>query len=154
MSGLFDTGSTPAPMPTLAEQDTLLIQQYQLAGRTLDDLPYTSEFEKLFSAVNGEQSGVKQLGKDRRAVFHRLHNLRKAKKLPRLGRATEAPPSILPEEESILAQLVIERVGTLGQRDQLPFDPKFDDLVQVFNQRTGRDLTQRAIWRLVAKLAK
>jgi hypothetical protein len=147
MSSLFGTDSAPAQ--TLDEQDQALIREYVSAGRTLDDLPYTAEFEAIFKAAGGEQTG-----RDRRAVFHRLHNLRKAKKLPRLGRANEPPPQILPEDESLLASLVVERVGTLGQRDQLPYDARFDDLVQVFGARTGRTLSQRDVWRLVAKLAK
>lgn len=145
MSGLFGTDSPQ----TLDQQDQLLIQAYVAAGRTLDDLPYTPEFETLFRSIGGEQ-----LGRDRRGAFHRLHNLRKAGKLPKLGKAGEPPPHILPEEESLLASLVVERVGTLGQRDQLPYDPRFDELVQVFAARSGRTLSQRDLWRVVAKLAK
>src|SRR5262245_32056854 len=145
MSGLFGTDSPPS----LDQQDQLLIQAYVAAGRTLDDLPYTPEFETLFRSIGGEQSG-----KDRRAAFHRLHNLRKAGKLPKLGKAGEPPPHILPEEESLLASLVVERVGTLGQRDQLPYDARFDEVVQVFAARSGRTLSQRDLWRVVAKLAK
>ena len=147
MSGLFGTDSAPAQ--TLDDQDQALVRAYVAAGRTLDDLPYTAEFEAIFKAVGGEETG-----RDRRAVFHRLHNLRKAKKLPRLGKASEPPPHILPEDESLLGTLVVERVGTLGQRDQLPYDTRFDDLVQVFGARSGRGLSQRDVWRLVAKLAK
>jgi hypothetical protein len=145
MSGLFGTDSPQ----TLDQQDQLLIQAYVAAGRTLDDLPYTPEFETLFRSMGGGQSG-----RDRRGAFHRLHNLRKAGKLPKLGKAGEPPPHILPEEESLLASLVVERVGTLGQRDQLPYDPRFDELVQVFAARSGRTLSQRDLWRVVAKLAK
>jgi len=146
MSGLF---GSDAPTQTLDQQDQLLIQAYVAAGRTLDDLPYTDEFEMLFRSVGGEQSG-----RNRRAVLHRLHNLRKASKLPKLGKAGEPPPHILPEDESLLASLVAEQVGTLGQRDQLPYDPRFDELVQVFAARSGRTLTQRDLWRVVAKVAK
>jgi hypothetical protein len=146
MSSLF--GSEPAAQ-TLDRQDQVLIDAYLSAGRTLDDLPYTGEFEAIFKAVGGEDSG-----RDRRGVLHRLHNLRKAGKLPRLGRAAEPAPHILPEDESLLASLVVERVGTLGQRDQLPYDARFDDLVQVFAARSGRGLSQRDVWRVVAKLAK
>ena len=147
MSGLFDTRE--AVTQTLDQQDQVLIQAYVAAGRTLDDLPYTAEFEQIFAAIGGEQSG-----RERRAVFHRLHNLRKAKKLPRLGKASEPAPHILPEDEAQLAALVVERVGTMGQRDQLPYDAKFDDLVQAFAAKSGRGLSQRDVWRVVAKLAK
>jgi hypothetical protein len=134
--------------PALAQEDQLLIDAYQQAGRTLDDLPYTSEFETLFAATGDP------LGRDRRGLLHRLHNLRKAGKLPRMGRASEPAPKITPEDEALLAELVMAEVGTLGQRDQLPFDSRFDHLVQVFGQRTGRTMSQRDVWRLVAKLAK
>jgi hypothetical protein len=134
--------------PAMAQEDQRLIEAYQSAGRTLDDLPYTPEFETLYAAT-GER-----IGKDRRSVFHRLHNLRKAGKLPRMGRASEPPPKVTPEDEAVLVQLVTEAVGTLGQRDQLPFDSKFDHLVQVFGDRTGRTMSLRDVWRLVAKLAK
>jgi hypothetical protein len=142
-------GTEEPGRPNLDQQDQLLIQQYEKAGRTLDDLPYTAEFEALYAALGGERAG-----RDRRAVFHRLHNLRKASKLPRMGRASEPPPKITPEDEALLVQLVTDQVGTLGQRDQLPFDSRFDQLVQVFSQRTGRTMSQRDVWRLVAKLAK
>jgi hypothetical protein len=45
-------------------------------------------------------------------------------------------------------------VGGLGQRDQLPYTPAFDALVQEFNAATGRSLDPHSVWRLVAKLAK
>lgn len=133
----------------LGDDDQFLVAAYEAAGRTLDDLPYTNEFESLFrqvTATNPQRS--------RRDVFHRLHNLRKAARLPRLGRTSNGFPRIPPEEEALLAGMVVDRVGTLGQRDQLPYDPRIDDLAQEFNAKTGRSLTQHDIWRLVAKLAK
>jgi hypothetical protein len=61
---------------------------------------------------------------------------------------------VTPEDEALLADLVRGAVGTLGQRDQLLYDPRFDALVQAFNARTGRNLSPHDVWRLVAKLAK
>ncbi len=132
-------------IPT-SHEDRLLIEAYEQAGRTLDDLPYTPEFEAIFARVGN--------GRSRREVFHRLHNLRKAARLPRLGRAASGVPRIDPEEEKLIADMVIQRVGSLGQRDQLPYDSRIDDLAQQFNDRTGRTLTQHDIWRIIAKLAK
>lgn len=146
---------TEAPAePTLfatgpADGDSALIGAYAAAGRTLDDLPYTPEFDRILEAAGAAGSARRA-----REVFHRLHNLRKAGKLPRLGRAASKPPAIVPEEEAWLADAVIQTVGTLGQRDQLPYTPEFDGIVERFNARTGRDLTPHDIWRLVAKLAK
>jgi len=141
-SGLF------SDTPSRARIDEQLAAAYQRAGRTLDDLPYTSEWVSLCEQIDAE------LGLSQREVFHRLHNLRKAGKLPRLGRAVSAPPSIDRAEESDLAERVVRLVGTLGQRDRLPFTPEFDRLVLEFNTSTGRDLGPHDVWRLVAKLAK
>lgn len=128
--------------------DALLVAAYESAGRTLDDLPYTPEWAALYDDVR-DATRMRE-----REVFHRLHNLRKAGKLPRMGRAASSPPRIEPAEEERLAAMVTRAVGTLGQRDQLPFTPEFDRLVLEFNEGTGRSLEPHDVWRLIAKLAK
>lgn len=131
-----------------SELDAVVVQAYQQTGRTLDDLPYTNDFEQLWSRL------AKAVNQDRRGLFHRLHNLRKAGKLPRLGRAKGSPPRIEASEESLLAALVVEAVGSLGQRDQLPYTDAFDVLLERFSSETGRSVSHHDCWRLVAKLAK
>jgi len=126
-----------------------ILDAYARAARTLDDLPYTPEFEALL--VEARRAGAPL---SPREVFHKLHNLRKAGKLPKAGRAASAPPRVTPEDEQRLAALVVERVGTLGQRDQLPYTPALDDLVQRFNAESGRWLSPHDVWRLIAKIAK
>lgn len=126
-------------------RDRRLVGAYVEVGRTLDDLPYTDEFERVM-----EKSGEG----DRRWVLHRLQNLRKAKKLPRLGRGESASVKVTEAEEGALRALVERAVGTLGQRDQLLYDPKFDGIVEAFNAETGRTLSLHDAWRLIAKLAK
>ena len=75
-----------------------------------------------------------RVGLDRHGVFRRLHTLRKAGKLPKLGvRAVGKPPRLPADDEKLLAQLVVEAVGSLGQRDRLPYAPEFDAVVQRFN---------------------
>lgn len=130
----------------LAEQDALLVSVYERMGRTLDDLPYTDEMERICAAV--------ERGDDARGVFHRLHNLRKAGKLPRLGRAETLAVRLEPGEESLVLELVRGAVGTVGQRDQLPYSEAFDGILERFNAETGRSLDRHTLWRLVAKLAK
>ncbi|MBC7834895.1 MAG: argininosuccinate lyase [Phycisphaerales bacterium] len=122
---------------------------YERIGRTLDDLPYTQEMEQIFA-----ESGAGERGWSRAELLHKLQNLRKAGKLARVGRAAASPIKLTAAEESQLETLVVESVGSLGQRDQLPHTPEFDRIVEVFNQRTGRGLTPHGAWRLVAKLAK
>jgi argininosuccinate lyase len=128
--------------------DARLIRAYADAGRTLDDLPYTPEFDRIHEAMRPHGAPTK------RVVFHRLHNLRKAGRLPRVGRTETSPVKITEEEERTLRAMVIDAVGTLGQRDRLPFTDAFDRLVESFNASTGRALGPHAVWRLVAKLAK
>lgn len=138
-----------------ADSDDRLIAAYVAAARTLDDLPYTPEFDRIYDSVGGEGSG-----KSRHDVLHRLQNLRKANKLPRLGKAATPTVKVTPEEESALTHLVQSELESkvqspaLGQRDQLLYDDRFPVIVSTFNARTGRNLTPHDVWRLVAKLAK
>lgn len=132
-----------------AENETAsLIAAYEAAGRTLDDLPYTAEFDSLYEAVTegGRPS--------RHEVLHRLQALRKAGKLPRLGRAASRPPAISDEDEASLAALVVGALGKLSLRDRLPYSPEFDGIVSAFNDSAGLSLGAHEVWRLVAKLAK
>ncbi|MDX2132875.1 MAG: hypothetical protein SFY69_12565 [Planctomycetota bacterium] len=149
--GLFEPLAAKHAALGDAEFDRLLVAAYERAGRTLDDLAYTPEFEALYGAVAGGSAGA---APTRRDVLHRLQNLRKAGKLPRLGRGASEPVKVLDEDEQTLARLVIDAVGTLGQRDRLLYDPRFDAIVQQFNARTGRSLEPHDVWRLVARLAK
>jgi hypothetical protein len=142
-------GSVELKPSELTEFDRLVLDAHAASGRTLDDLPYTDEFEGIYQALGGDRCG-----KSRREVFHRLHNLRKASRLPRVGRSAPSVPQITRDDEELLSSLVVQQVGTLGQRDQLPFTPRFDLLAQQFNDRTGRSLGNHDVWRLVAKLAK
>ena len=107
------------------------------------------EFETLFAESQRSHPNL-----DKYHLFRRLHNLRKAGKLPKVGKAATLPVKLQPREESWLRDRVVATVGSLGQRDQLPFDPKFDTLVESFNAHTGRALSPHDVWRLVAKLAK
>ena len=130
--------------------DDLLISVYQKQGRTLDDLPYTDAFETLYTSMYGEEDDAPT----RARVFHRLHNLRKAGKLPRMGRAHGERPRITPEQEAVLATRVQEAVGALSKRDQLLYTPTFEQLCTAFNAEAGLELSRHDIWRLIAKLAK
>lgn len=156
--------SSTTPDPTLfgtevkggpALFEDALVAAYVAAGRTLDDLAYTEEFESIYLAVGGEKSG-----KSRWEVLHRLQNIRKAKRLPRLGKAVSPAIKVTQDEEALLVsqvQRALESKGcspALGQRDQLLYDPRFADIVTTFNAKTGRSLTPHDVWRLVAKLAK
>ena len=130
--------------------DDLLISVYQKQGRTLDDLPYTDAFETIYTSMYGDAEDAPL----RAQVFHRLHNLRKAGKLPRMGRAHGQRPRITADQETLLAAQVVEAVGALSKRDQLLYTPTFEQLCTGFNTEAGLDLSRHDIWRLIAKLAK
>lgn len=148
-ASLFGAEAGAAAREPRTDTDAALIEAYQRAGRTLDDLPYTGEFDVLMQSVRS--AGLEMLPRE---ALRRLQNLRKAGKLPPAGRAASVPPRISEDEESLLRELVIAMTGSLGQRDQLPYDPRFDGLVEAFNQQAGRELSPHDIWRLIAKLAK
>jgi len=130
--------------------DDLLISVYQKQGRTLDDLPYTDAFEWLYAAMyDGEDEPP-----SRADVFHRLHNLRKAGRLPRMGRAGGERPRLTPQQEAVLADMVESEVGALSRRDQLLYTAAFEQLCTRFNTAAGLDLSRHDVWRVIAKLAK
>lgn len=141
-------GDENAAAPSKIDTDALA-GLYGQIGRTLDDLPYTPDFDRLLSLAREGQPGI-----GARELFHRLHNLRKAGKMPKVGRAPGHAVKLEAAEEAWLAGQVVAAVGSLGQRDQLPFTPAFDALVERFNAHSGRSLEPHAVWRLVAKLAK
>ncbi|HYE02270.1 MAG TPA: lyase family protein, partial [Phycisphaerales bacterium] len=144
---LFAAGGPIAVAP--GGPDAGLIEAYASIGRTLDDLPYTDEFERLY-----ERAGAEARGLSRHRLLHRLHNLRKAGRLPRVGKASASPIRLPEAEERTLRELVAEVAGSLGQRDQLPYTPGFDVVAEQFEARSGRALSRHDLWRLIAKLAK
>ncbi len=133
--------------PEASAQPDLLIDLYQKIARTADDLPYTPQFEKLWSLYAAKQTPHPTRGE----VWRQLLNLRKAGKLPRLGPATGPPPRLTPEQQEALKQLLGQDIG---KRDRLPYTPRFDQLVNDFNKTRARPLGPHQVWRLVARLAK
>lgn len=125
-----------------------LIELYVKVGRTADDLPYTPQFEQLYTDYAARHPDPKPT---RQEVWRHLLNLRKGGKLPRLGEARTESPSITPEAADILRNLLGDAIG---RRDRLPYTPRFDALVDSFNKTQPRPLSPHLVWRLAAKLAK
>lgn len=148
-----DSGAGPTlfggPDFAPASGDHVLVDAFVAAGRTLDDLPYTAEFDRLMERLRTGDSACTPF-----EALHRLQNLRKAKRLPALGRAATPAVKVSQDEEAALCALVATHAGTLGQRDRLLYTPAFDAIVETFNASTGRNLTHHDVWRLAAKLAK
>ena len=139
----------------VGDDTELLISVYLKQGRTLDDLPYTADFEAIYEAMYGPD-GCDAGQITRGAVIHRLQNLRKAGKLPKLGRSTAAssPPRLETEQEALLVRLVEAEVGEISKRDQLLYDERFDRVVHAFNGQAGMQLSPHDAWRVVSKIAK
>jgi hypothetical protein len=130
--------------------DKRLMELYAQAGRSLDDLPYTEEFDELCESFRKDFPDWDQGG-----ILQRLFSLRKAGMLQRGAATVTSPLSIAEDEVALLEQLVRKYAGGLGQRDRLPYSPEFDRSVQEFNSaRVGAPLGQHAVWRLVARIAK
>lgn len=127
-------------------EDAALIAQYERTGRTLDDLPYTSELSALCAQLGRSE--------EERAVLDRLLRIRKSGGLPKAGVRAEGRTKLDCEHESVLAELVVETAGSMGKRDRLPHTPAFETLVTRFNERCGLALSAHDLWRVVARLAK
>lgn len=65
-------------LPPLSSEDERLIDAYVRTGRTVDDLPYTDEFEQMCQDL-----GINESRAARHEVFRKLANLRKQGRLPR-----------------------------------------------------------------------
>ncbi|MGD9791682.1 MAG: hypothetical protein AB7Q00_13775 [Phycisphaerales bacterium] len=150
-------------------------------GKTLDDLPYTDEFERLcariepFFAANPALMAPRER---RHEILRLLQNMRKASKLPtrkavaemeaRPAAGLDAPPHaasgtmpirVTEQEESLVRDLIAKHTGQegrsgVGKRDRLPYSPEFDALRDEFVRTSGRDISDHDLWRLIAKLAK
>jgi hypothetical protein len=77
MSQAFEWTTEP-----LSAEDQKLVDAYRTIGRSLDDLPYTADFEKLRVAV-----GADDTQDAKHALFKRLLTLRKTGRLPRASLA-------------------------------------------------------------------
>lgn len=133
----------------LSEDDQRLVDQYVNTGLSVDELPYTDDFDHLVESLRG--AGDQRSNQE---IYRRLLNLRKAARLPRVGRSSLANVVASDQELEVLEDLLPQFSATVGQRDRLAFDPQFDHLVEAFNRKTDRDFTKHEVWRLVLRVAK
>jgi hypothetical protein len=143
-SAMLFTGVEPRVSP----KRQLLTRLYEQVGRTADDLPYTPHFEQLYAPYAAAHP---QPQPSRAEVWRHLLNLRKSKKLPKLGEARSMPPDLSEESRQSLRDLLGRDIG---KRDRLPYTKRFDDLVDSFNKTLPHPLSPHLIWRVIATLAK
>lgn len=144
---MFDVFDKPAPIKPL---DQALIAAYEDIGLSVDELPYTSEFDRLVERVEkatGDKIGCQQ-------ALQRLFNLRKAARLSRMGRGSANGSALPDENRDLLQRLIVQSVGSLGGRDRLPYTENFDELRERFVETTGRNISNHDFWRLIARVTK
>ena len=133
----------------LSVEDQRLVDAYVNSGRTTDDLPYSPEFEEMVQSLR--DAGDSRTERD---LLVRLFRLRKAARLPQLGRRS-LPIGFVSESDIELAeQLLKKSVGYVGSRDQLPYTPEFEKLLDEYNRDAIRLLDKHQFWRLLARIAK
>jgi hypothetical protein len=118
-----------------------------------DGLPYTREFERLFTAYN------KKFAKPDKHTFWKLlgragkEGGARLKKKPVSGSQikTRPIPPLTQEDAFELLRLCPEGIGS---RDRLPYTTEFDEMFRLFTQHTGTHLTKNAFWRSLSRLAK
>lgn len=160
-SSVAETATTPHALfpgvvAKLSPKRELLASLYEKAGRTADDLPYTPQFESIYSAY---AAAFPEPQPDRAETWRHLLLLRKRGELPKLGAARSAPPKTDAETAALVTRLFEEVIGrTIGRRDRLPYSPQFDALTERFNAERVKarhpPLAPHQLWRLVASLAK
>ncbi|MFN4243012.1 MAG: VOC family protein [Tepidisphaerales bacterium] len=144
-AGLF--GGSDVVEEQVKPKPELLVRLYQTAGRTADDLPYTHHFELIYDGY----AAAFERPPERSVVWTHLLRLRKAGKLPPMGRSRSRPPRLAAEEREVVRTLL---GPAMGRRDRLPYTPELEALRDAFERRTKRRLSPHQFWRVIATLAK
>lgn len=133
----------------LDDRESLLIHLYKKEGRTLDDLPYTLEFDELYKNFSAKFAEANP-----RDTLQQLFRLRKSGRLPRMGRASSQPFSLSPDEKDVIIQVLEDRGLSLSLRDRLPYTAEFDDVFSHITSRLDKTLSKHDVWRVLARLSK
>lgn len=113
---------------------------------TRDALPYTDEFETLYSEY------VSQTGqKPTKHQFWRMLSNAAKRGGWKGKRRGEPAPDLTLQQCDVLRSLA---AGKLGSRDSLAYTSDLDDIRRQFNAATGLSLTQRQLWRSLCNLGK
>ncbi len=114
-----------------------------------DALPYSDEFDALKKQFEKQQKIT--IADDR---FWRM--MSRAGKIGGLGKSgskKKAPrtPTLSEEDQLEILRLLPDGIGN---RDHLPYTPKFDELHRRFGKLTGKKLSKHEFWRGVSRVAK
>ena len=114
-----------------------------------DALPYSDEFAALKNQFEKQRKTT--IGDDR--FWRMLSRAGKAGGLGKAGGKKKAPrtPSVSEEDQLEILRLLPDGIGN---RDHLPYTPKFDELHRRFGKLTGTKLGKHDFWRAVSRVAK
>ncbi len=114
-----------------------------------DALPYTDEFDKLKQRFEKKQKAtITDLD-----FWRMMSSVGKGGGLGKKGEKKKAPrtPTLSADEQ---LEILRRFPDGIGNRDDLPYTPKFDELYRRFNRQTGKELTKHEFWRGVSRVAK
>lgn len=113
---------------------------------TRDALPYTLEFDRLYSQ-HTETSGEKLT---KQQFWRKISNAAKRGGWRGKNRG-EAAPVLTLQQCDVLRSLA---AGKLGSRDSLAYSTELEEILRRCNSATGLQLTQYQVWRLLCNLGK
>src|SRR5262249_8774183 len=110
-----------------------------------DALPYTPEFERLYTGF------VTAVPGSTRHFFWRLLSNAGKRGGWKGRRRGEPAPLLTPQQADLLRRVV---AGRLGSRDGLPYSEAFGRLRTAFNHDAGLGLSERQFWRALSNIGK
>ena len=114
-----------------------------------DALPYTEQFDKLKAAFEKKfRATIKDVD-----FWRMLSSIGKGGGLAKKGGKKKAPrtPTLTDDEQLEILRLLPDGIGN---RDHLPYTPKFDEMHKRFAKLTGKKLDKHEFWRGVSRVAK
>lgn len=114
-----------------------------------DALPYTDQFAKLKAAYERNQKAtIKDVD-----FWRMVSSIGKGGGLAKKGGKKRAPrtPTLTDDEQLEILRLLPDGIGN---RDQLPYTAKFDEMHKRFAKLTGKKLGKHEFWRGVSRVAK
>lgn len=134
-------------MPAVTQKpETLIRRLLESTDLTRDALPYSDEFERLYSRFNAESSEKV----DRHQFWRSLSNA--AKKGGWKGKLRgESVPELSLQQWDAIRTLAC---GKLSSRDSLAYTIDLDRIKEEFNSNTKLSLSQSQVWRCLCNLGK
>lgn len=133
----------------LTYNEVRLIELFSEYGKSLDSLPYTESFDKMFEQAK-ELQGIHT----ERELLSRLLRLRKSGRLPRLDKY-EKPSNVVPERyKEQLQEIFRSHIEDLSVRENIPYTDAFDKIASRVKDVLDQELDPQDVWRILIQLTK